>query len=89
MINPPIPAATNPAAAHLRVAVGAAPVATIAVSPEALWAADVRSWLMVGVLEESVTMKLGSDEVETDSGSVPVATRAVSSEALCAVEIGS
>ena len=64
-------------------------MATIAVSPEALCAVDVGSWLMVGVLEESVTMELGSDEVETDSGSVPVATMAVSSEALWAVEVGS
>lgn len=89
IISPPIPKAIRPAAAHLPVAVGAAPVATIAVSSDALWAVDVGSWLMVGVLDISVTIELGIVVVGVDAGSVPVATIAVSSEALCAVDVGS
>ena len=64
-------------------------MATIAVSPEALWAVDVGFWLIVGSLEVSVTVELGMDVVGTVSGSVPVATIAVSPVAISAVEVGS
>ena len=76
IIKPPIPTAIKPAAAHLPVAVGAAPVATMAVSPEATPVVEPV------VLEVSVGVELGVGVVETLSGSVPVAMIAVSPEAL-------
>ena len=84
-----MPMAIKPAAVHPAIAVGAAPVATIAVSPDALSFVDVGSLLIVGVLEVSVTIELGGLEVDMDWGSVPVATMPVSSEALCTEEVGS
>ena len=83
IIKPPIPTAIKPAAAHLPVAVGAAPVATMAVSPEALPVVEPV------VLEVSVGVELGAAVVETLSGSVPVAMIAVSPEALWTVDVGS